>query len=243
MNEINHKLDIPLYSQLVSIIDDNIKNDVWKKGSKIPSERELSEIYNVSRITVRNAISELENQGKLERVHGKGTFVVGNSIIQNLGNVYSFSKEMEKQGRISTVKVINNTVEINDAIGSKLGLSKGSKIIRLKRLRIDEKGTPIMVENTYFPFDKYKFVLEVNWDKFPLYKTLEDNYGIRINKAIETFKACQLRDDEANLLNNPIGYYGLLAKRTSFQDNEVVCYSSIVSSGDVFEFTVKLNDN
>ena len=99
MNEAYNK--VPLYCKLAESIEEKINEGIWKQGSRIPSERELSMMYGMSRITVRNAIDELARQGKLEKVQGKGTFVLSKSIIQNLGNVYIFSREMEKQGKIS----------------------------------------------------------------------------------------------------------------------------------------------
>ena len=82
MNEAYNK--VPLYCKPAESIEEKINEGIWKQGSRIPSERELSMMYGMSRITVRNAIDELARQGKLEKVQGKGTFVLSKSIIQNL---------------------------------------------------------------------------------------------------------------------------------------------------------------
>lgn len=73
---INSYDKIPLYYKLAETIEDQINNGVYEKGTKIPSERELCEIYDVSRMTVRLAIDELVKNGKLEKVQGKGTYVL-----------------------------------------------------------------------------------------------------------------------------------------------------------------------
>lgn len=230
----------PLYCKLAEIIEEKIETGAWKKGEKITSERELCEEYNMSRITVRNAIDELVRQGRLEKVQGKGTFVVGSSIIQNLGNVYSFSREMEKQGKISATRLVNKEVQKADRRVSKaLGIDEGDLVVYIERLRCAE-NTPIMLEKTYFPKESYEFVLDIDLDKDPLYKTLDEKYGVNINRAIETFKACELNSYECKLLQCKAPQYGLLVKRTSYCDDRVVCCSSIVSKGDTFEFTVKL---
>lgn len=220
---------------------EKIDSGEWNVGTCIPSERELSSIYNMSRITVRKAIDELERKGKLEKVQGKGTYVLNHQIVQNLNAVYSFSKEMEKQGKITSTKLIERSIIPADArVARNLKIEAGSPVIYLKRLRCDESGQAIMVEKTYFDKDKYPYVLEMDFDKDGLYKTLEEKYGLKIDKATERFKACELTLSECQLLDCPIRQYGLLVRRTSYSGNQLVCYSSIVSKGDIFEFTVSL---
>src|SRR5690554_2418523 len=99
--KLNTESRIPLYYQLLDVIEEKIRNDTWPRGEQIPAERELCEMFGVSRITVRKAIDELTRSGKLTRIQGKGTFVAEQPISQKLGSIYSFSQEMEKQGKIS----------------------------------------------------------------------------------------------------------------------------------------------
>jgi GntR family transcriptional regulator len=230
----------PFYYQLAKKIEDKIDNGIWKKGEKITSERELCIEYNVSRITVRNAINELEKKGKLEKIQGKGTFVLGKNIVQNLGNVYSFSKEMEKQGKITSTKLlIQKIIKADFKIANQLNIEEGCEVVYLERLRIAD-DLPIMLEKTYFEYAKYPFMLTLDLKMKSLYKTLENDFGITINKAVERFKACSLTNEECIALNCHRGQYGLLVKRTSYFKDKIVCYSTIVSKGDIYEFTVKL---
>ena len=230
----------PLYYQLALQIKENIEKGVWRKGDPIPSERELIKLYNVSRITVRNAIDELVKQGKLEKIQGKGTYVIEQSIVQNLGNLYSFSKEMEQQGKISRTKLLSIQIQpCNYKIAKKLNINEDDEIICIERLRCADE-LPVMVERSYFKKDKYEFLMHVDFSRKSLYKTLENEYGIVINKVIESFSACMLTEDECNKLGYHHNQYGLLVKRTSFHNNEVICYSTTVASGNTFEFTIQL---
>ncbi len=232
---------LPLYCQLAEIIEEKIDSGIWKEGMLIPSERELCTLYNMSRITVRNAIHELVQKGKLEKIQGKGTYVSDKSIVQNLGNVYSFSKEMEKQGKISSTKLVKKEIiKASLKIANALNINENDEVIYIERLRCAE-FTPIMLEKTYFPKDKYEFVWDIDLNKQPLYNTLEIEYGITIDYAIETFKACELNSYESKLLNCKSLHYGLLVNRKSYCEGRIVCYSSIVSKGDSFEFTVRLH--
>lgn len=230
----------PLYYQLALQIEENIEKGIWRKGEPIPSERELIKLYNISRITVRNAIDELVKRGKLEKIHGKGTYVLEQSIVQNLGNLYSFSKEMEKQGKISKTKLLKlQVIPCDFKIASKLQINEGDEIIYLERLRCTEED-PVMVERSYFIKNKYSFIMDIDFSSKSLYKTLENDYGIIINKVKESFSACMLTENECMKLGIHHDQYGLLVKRTSFHDEEVVCYSTTVAPGNKFEFTIQL---
>ena len=231
---------VPLYCQLAAKIEGKINEGVYKEGDKISSERELCELYNVSRMTVRLAIDELVRQGKVEKIQGKGTYVLNQSIVQNLNNVYSFSREMEKQGKISSTQIIKREVVVADhKIASKLQIEEGTKVVFLERLRCAE-NIAIMVEKSWFPYSQFAFLLDIEYSEKRLYKTLEEDYNLRIDKAIETFKATELNLEECRLLHCPKNQYGLLVKRTSYCAEKIVCYSTIVSKGDIFEFTVQL---
>lgn len=231
----------PLYYKLSEEINSKIDDGIWEVGSKIPSERELVEKYSLSRITVRNAIAECVRQGRLEKVQGKGTFVVDRKIVQRLANVYSFSDEMKKQGKVSSTKVICCVVvDASETIAKNLNIDLNSSVIFLERLRFAEKDKPIIVERTYFPYDEYEFLLNTDLEKVSLYRTLETKHGIKIDRAVETFKACELRPSECRLLECGENHYGLKIKRMSYMNEKPVCYSTIVSKNDIFEFTIEL---
>lgn len=229
----------PLYYRLYKEIKKNIVDGTYKKGDKIPSERELCDIYNLSRMTVRLAIDELVKQGFLIKVQGKGTFILSQSINQNLNKVYSFSHEMKKQGRISKTTIVKQElIEPDLNILYNLGLEDGSKVVFVERLRY-EKDNVLMLERTYFPYPEYKFLLNCDLSQ-GLYKTLNGEFGISVNRAIETFKACQLSPYAREMLETA-ETFGLKVKRTSYHDEKIVCYSIIVAKGDSVEFTVQLN--
>lgn len=239
---INSYDKIPLYYKLAETIEDQINNGVYEKGTKIPSERELCEIYDVSRMTVRLAIDELVKNGKLEKVQGKGTYVLSKSIVQNLNKVYSYSGEMDKQGQVSSTKIIKrDIIEADDKLSTKLRVPVGEKILYIERLRLAE-NVAIMIEKTWFIYNVVPFLKDIDFTKKGLYKTLDEDYGIKFNKAIETFKATQLNAYECKLLNCPKNQYGLLVKRVSYSKDRIICCSSIVSKGDIFEFSVVLGE-
>ena len=103
---ITSELPVALYYQLKNELLKKITSKQWLPGEKIPSEKELCQIYGVSRITVRKALDELAESGHLVRRQGKGTFVTNVSVEQRLSKFYSFSEELKKHGMQEKVKVI-----------------------------------------------------------------------------------------------------------------------------------------
>ena len=96
----------PLYDQLVDVLRDKIQNEL-KPGDLLPSERELTERYGLSRTTVRLALRELENLGLVVRRHGKGTFVASaETQATNLSQTYSFTEQMRELGRVPTTDIL-----------------------------------------------------------------------------------------------------------------------------------------
>lgn len=234
---------IPLYYQLVEKIEDKIETNEWKPGECIPSERDLCELYGMSRITVRNAIAKLVNQGKLKKVQGKGTYVLGKSVTQKLNNhVYSFTSEMEKQGKISKTKLVYRELrEAGERIGAKLKISPTDTVIYIERLRCAESAA-IIVEKAYFPYKNFEFLMQLDFEKSSLYKTLEVKAGIFINKVVETISGCELDAHECHLLECTSPMYGLLVKRISYFNDTIISYSTMVSKGNTFQFTINLEN-
>lgn len=236
---------VPLYFQLIENIRTNIENETWAKDEKIPSERQLAKIYSVSRITVRKAIDELSRIGMLKKVHGKGTFVASKTIVQHLPNLYNFSEEMKKQNKISYTKIIKKEVILpNKYLSKKLNISKDEEVLHLERIRYDENKKPLMLENAYFPYEKYSFLLKEDLEDYSLYNMLKEKYNITFDNAIEKFKVVKLLSDEVKILDAKKGEndFGLLIRRTTYKDNNIEYYSSIVTLGDVFEFTIELEN-
>ena len=100
-NNINPDSMIPMYKQIVNLLNEKIEKGELKPGDKLPSEAELMEAYSVSRITIRSAISELEEDGLVIRSRGKGTFIASKKAMYSAddtvgcdnryGNCYSHS--------------------------------------------------------------------------------------------------------------------------------------------------------
>ena len=228
-----------LYGQLVDTIRESIETEL-KPHDLLPSERELAEIYGVSRTTVRLAMQELEHLGFIYKKHGKGTFVssISDSIL-NLTGAYSFTEQMQALGKEPKTVILDFlVVDSNKYFSENLGIHKGSKIIKVKRLRLAD-GEPMMLERTYLPFKKFESLTSEMLEQKPMYDLFLDVYKERIKSAEEEFYASIVNSKDAALLKVPDGSAALnLVRKTLNQDNEVIEYTLSVARADQFRYKV-----
>ena len=143
----------PLYLQIKDILKHKIITSEYPVGSTIPSENELEDMFSVSRMTIRQAVNELVNEGllKKERGRGKGTIVLSNAIADKLSTVKSFTQKMSEQGLVLKNKQINiSLVTPDETIKSALNLAPNEKVLRLNRIRMVNNDI-IMYSISYLP--------------------------------------------------------------------------------------------
>lgn len=229
----------PLYDQLVDVLRERIENEM-EPGDLLPSERELSERYGLSRTTVRLALKELETLGLINRRHGKGTFVSDISReATNLMGTYSFTEQMRELGRVPETKILEFEVrEANKYVADHLGVRLGDKVFRMRRLRLAD-GIPMMVERTYLPVGEFVSLTYEDVSTKPLYDIIEGDYHEKIRAAEEEFYASIARNEDASVLGISEGAPVLKLLRTTYNDkNRIIEYTHSVARADQFKYKV-----
>jgi len=148
MKEINKNSPLPLYYQLKESILKAIKNEEILVGEKIPSERELAEYHNISRMTVKKAVDILVNNNYLIKKQGRGTFVSNYKESYSISPLLSFTKEMKKKGLNYKNKILNFSKIKDKKIAKKLNLKENDEFFKIERLRLIE-NKPFLLEKTY----------------------------------------------------------------------------------------------
>src|SRR5262245_56978775 len=97
---------VPLHSQLKAAIDARIESGEWPPESQLPPERELCDRFQVSRITVRQALHQLVTEGRLLRIHGRGTYVASSPLKKQLLPLVGFSEDMQSRGQRPGARVL-----------------------------------------------------------------------------------------------------------------------------------------
>ena len=200
---------IPLYAQLKEKIISDINNETLKYGDKIETEQEIMKKYNLSRITVRRAISELVAEGYLVKKQGKGTFVIKNKIERKIIytsdslKIMSFTKELKENNIKASSKIIDlKIVPGIEEFNKKLNLNKNSKLIFMKRVRY-ANDSPMTIEENYFPYDRFKGLLEEKIEG-SLYELLEKKYNtIPTRSSRQEIEIVKSDEEQSKLLNVP----------------------------------------
>jgi GntR family transcriptional regulator len=145
---------LPLYYQLKEVLRQQIQAGHLAPHTAIPSEPELVSRYQVSRATVRQALTELVNEGLLYRQHGKGTFVREQREQKNAGELHSLSETLRRDGkRPGGILLLRELVRGSETLRRQLQLAEEEQLLRLERLRSAD-GQPVAYEIDYLPFPR-----------------------------------------------------------------------------------------
>uniref|UniRef100_A0A942Y8B0 GntR family transcriptional regulator n=1 Tax=Neobacillus citreus TaxID=2833578 RepID=A0A942Y8B0_9BACI len=189
-------------------------------GSAIPSERQLIAEYGVSRITVREALGQLVNEGYLERVRGKGTFVAHRPVQSTL-HLASFTEEMRAMGHVPTTVVLvreQRTAPSDTAAALRLGDSEPA--YHVKRLRMAD-GAPVSIDDAWLVADAFPGLIEHDLSG-SMYSIIANEYRLPIDRAQQTVAANPAADDVATLLGTKTGAPVLEFDRVSFAGDRPV---------------------
>lgn len=141
----------PVYIQIHNQLREQIEAAKWRVGDKIPAERELAADFGVSRMTLRQAIQTLVDEGVLERRVGAGTFVASRKVQEKMAGVTSFTELMKAAGKVATSKTISYHLTIPSQTElEKLQLAPGDQVLRMERIR-SGSGVPICYEVATIP--------------------------------------------------------------------------------------------
>lgn len=240
MKKIDKHSRIPLYYQLMDIIVEMIEEGNLQEDDRLPSERELCETYDVSRSTVRQAIQELEKEGYIYRLHGKGTFVSPEKFKQDLLEFYSFTEEMKRIGKIPSSKVLDFEIaKCNEKLARKMNLNVGDKIYIFTRLRLAD-NEPMMVETSHVPYNRFPGITKEELEEYAMYDIFTKRYNAKFTYAEEIFQPVLTRKDEAELLNYSEGLPGMMIERLTYENGNVIEYTKGIARGDRFKYHVVL---
>lgn len=232
---IDKNSPIPVYYQLKEMIKEKITRGTWKVGQCIASERELTEAYGVSRMTVRQALGELVQEGLLVREKGKGTFVCEPKVKQE--DMMSFSDIIKKAGRslitrVLAFEVINTPDELADTFNV-------DKIYKINRLRLVD-GEAVANEVVYIPCEYCGFVTKEDLEG-SLFKLLEEK-GYVI-ESTESALASVIMDEELKNLFNVDKQVPLLKSHNAAlnSEGEIIYVEDAIYRSDKYVLEINIS--
>ena len=132
----DHALPVPLYSQIRETLRARILDGTFRSNGKLPSESELVKAFDVSRITVRQALNDLQKEGLIFKLHGKGTFVSPRKAVQNLMRIEGFGEAMSAAGHQTHSRVLGcRVMRPGRYVAARLAIGDDVDVMEIRRVR------------------------------------------------------------------------------------------------------------
>jgi GntR family transcriptional regulator len=227
---------IPLYYQLVETLRERIRSGELKPGTQLPPERDLSEHFGISRMTVRQALQFLVNEEALVARQGLGTFIAEPKLTYDPFHALGFTDDMMRRGADATSRVIEQRViEPPVNIATHLNLQPKDHTTKIVRLRLSD-GVPMLLETVFVPSKRFAGLERANLSKQSLYQLMRDKYGVRPAGARHTLEAVQATDYETELFGLPASMPMILLQGVTFDESDQpIEFFKAVYRGDRFQ--------
>ncbi len=236
---------LPVYYQIKNKIQEWIVTKEYSPGERLPSENELAKIFEVSRLTVRQAIALLDQEKLVFRKRGEGTFVTQDSqLIDSLGLEFSgFMDDLFYQVSKSTTK----TVEIDQVPASKIVQKKleitDDTVYRVRRVR-ELNNYLFAYTVNYLPNDIGRQISREMLLKESMLKILEEKLGYDFDEAFQTIEASFSDQEVSSRLEIPSGSPILYVERVMYDKNQQpIEYVQSSYRGDLYKYVVRMKLN
>jgi GntR family transcriptional regulator len=233
----------PLYAQIRSALRERILDGTYLPHQQLPSESELMAAYGVSRITVRQALGDLLNEGLIFTVHGKGSFVSKPKAFQDLAKLQGFGEAMRQMGYETYARVLSlRSVVPSPQVREKLGLGKrGGRVTELQRLRFLNRE-PISLDVTYVPLAIGQRLAKEDLAARDVFLILENDYGLALGHADLQIGSTLADERLAAQLRVEQGAPVLFIERlTHTADGAPIDYEHLYYRGDAFQYKVRVD--
>lgn len=239
---IDKNSPVPYYYQLRQLLEEAITSGELAMGEQLPSEAALCQSHGVSRTVVRQALADLETEGLITRIKGKGSFVArpktSEYLVQSLTSLHE--DVIARGQRLETTVLRLEREPVSRHVAEGLELQEGEEIVLLERLRAVD-GEPWELTTAHLPFDLCAPVLELDMSQRSLYETLESELGLSLHRGVRTVEAGQASKVVASHLEIAEGAPVLFLKGLTYLDDGRPIEQFVgIHRGDRSRFEVEL---
>lgn len=233
---------VPLYSQLKEILRTRILDGTYPPLSRMPSEAELGKAFEVSRITVRQALGDLQKEGLIFKIHGKGTFVAKPKAFQNVSTLQGLGESMTQRG----YEVINRlrsfkTVPANAQVAARLKVAEGENVVQIKRARLVNREL-VSLEITWLPEAVGKRLEKADLVSRDIFLILENDCALPLGHADLAIDAILADAELARALEVEEGSPVMRIERlTHTADGAPLDYEHLYYRGDAFQYRLRID--
>ena len=240
MNSLNKIEGVPLYIRIRESLRAEIQTKHLEPGQKISSEDEMAVQFGVSRMTVRQGISDLLDEGILYRKHGVGTFVAQPQVSRDHTGLTNFFESAQINHVDAVMRLLVVDVQpVRLKMAKALGLKEGELVIRIKTLRLAD-GIPVTVHDAHVPYKLFPQLLQEDLEAHHIWDYME-RYGYSVKRAIQRLEAHEADEEVSRLLEIEVGSPVLYKERTVYaEDGTPVEFTYCYNRGDRYSLTVTL---
>ncbi|MGG3571438.1 GntR family transcriptional regulator [Bacillus gobiensis] len=227
----------PLYTTIKYKIIERIKSGEYKVNDQLPTESEFCNEYKVSRTTVRLALQQLELEGYITRIQGKGTFVSVAKIQTPIPQkIRSFAEQMQGLHSKSVIHELE-VIPADHSISSLLKVEVTDPVIKLVRIRYAD-NMPLQYHTSYIP---WKAAPGLNKEECTgsLFELLRTKYNVNITRGTESIEPILTDEIISGHLLVKVGSPAFLSESITYDDNDTVIeYAQIITRGDRTKFII-----
>ncbi|MCP1624952.1 GntR family transcriptional regulator [Pseudomonas nitroreducens] len=233
---------VPLYSQLKEVLRTRILDGSYPPLSRMPSEAELGKAFEVSRITVRQALGDLQKEGLIFKIHGKGTFVAKPKAFQNVSTLQGLGESMTQRG----YEVINRlrsfkSVPASAQVAARLQVAEGDNVVQIKRARLVNREL-VSLEITWLPEHVGKRLEKADLVSRDIFLILENDCALPLGHADLAIDAILADAELASALEVEEGSPVMRIERlTHTADGAPLDYEHLYYRGDAFQYRLRID--
>jgi GntR family transcriptional regulator len=202
---LNRTLPVPLYYQLAELLAAKIRHGELAPGQQLPAERDLSEQYAISRMTVRQALGCLVAEGILTARQGLGTFVAEPKLTANPVHLLSFTEEMLAKGAAPSSRVLEQRLVVPpQPVAAGLELGHRAQAVKIVRLR-GSQDLPLLLETVHVPAGLCPGLEYADLATQSLYALFEHTYGLKLDRTRQALESAPANESEADLFGIAAG--------------------------------------
>jgi GntR family transcriptional regulator len=233
--------NVPLYTQIKEALRSKIIDGTYVAHQQLPSESEMMHAFGVSRITVRQAINDLQKEGLLFKVHGKGTFVAMPNVSQELTHLQGFGEAMHLLGHETFSEVFGlTTVKGSSVACTKLGLKEGSALTEIRRVRYLNRE-PVSIDYSWVRHDVGSRLTEKNLREKDLFSLLENELRQPLHSADVEIDATSASSEVAARLKVAVGAPVLRIERLTYaQEERPLVFEYLHYRAETFKYKMKV---
>ncbi|MDO9085131.1 MAG: GntR family transcriptional regulator [Anaerolineaceae bacterium] len=243
MKTIDRRSPLPLYVQLKEILLQDLNAGAYPPGSAFPPEMLLVDRYGLSRATVRQAIKDLEHEGYINRIQGRGTIVIRekSSLNRGLSQLTSFTEDMKAHGYEATTNILDYRVDIAPQhIVKSLQICCDKPVIHINRLRIVNK-IPVAINISYVNLPPGIYMCREDLERIVSLYNLFELKRIPLIESDKIIEAISATEEQSNLLGVPVGNPLLKVEGVVYTLNhQPLEHHIVISRSDMYKYSLHL---